>query len=147
MLLSAFAYAHFVNLADPDTKDKMAAEAAKASAILGVYDYKTEDFFGGSNAVLTNYARQEIAEILTLQPDRLLSISVPTVAVTQDGQRLRQWEKVAARSAAIADAFEKEGQDGEMIVLQMPDKLVSKADDKRKITLTFLAPDNGASDK
>jgi uncharacterized GH25 family protein len=146
MLLSAFAYAHFVNIADPETRAKLAEEAAKAPEILGAYDYEAGAFFEDSNAMLTEFARGEISEIVALQQNQLLTIYVPPVAESREGQRLRQWEKVAARSAAIADAFEKAGQDGEMILLKMPDKLVSKAKEKQDIRLVFLSPGSPVSE-
>tara|TARA_R110000772_G_scaffold31902_5_gene78405 strand:+ start:5717 stop:6160 length:444 start_codon:yes stop_codon:yes gene_type:complete len=147
MLLSAFAYAHFVNLADPETRKKLSDETVQAPVVLGRFEYKAADFFGGSNAMLTDFARKEIAEILTVQQKQLLIISVPATSEARDGQRLRQWEKVAARSAAIADAFQKAGQDSNKIVLKVPDKLVSKANGKQNIMLTFQPSGNAASDK
>lgn len=140
MLLSAFAYTHFVNIADAETQKKLAGAHAIPAPPLGLYEYRTADFFGGSNAMLTEYARQEIVEILTVQQNQMLTIYVPPAAENQSGQRLRQWEKIAARSAAIADAFEQAGQDGSMVALQMPDRLVSKADKKEGIRLTFMPP-------
>lgn len=137
MLLSAFAYAHFVNIADREKSTELPTEMAKPLAILGAYDYEIESFFGDSNALLTDFARDEIAKILSAQQEQLLTIYVPVVSGNDSGQRLRQWEKVAARSATIADAFEKAGQDGEMIVLKMPDKLVSQASEKNNIKLIF----------
>lgn len=147
MLLSAFAYAHFVNIADPEARKQLSGEADQASKVLGAFEYKAGEFFGDSSAVLTDFARAEISEILSGQEKQLLTIYVPAVSQTQDGQRLRQWEKVAARSAAIADAFQKAGQDGDMIVLKMPDKLVSAAAEKQNIILTFLPPETTSSDK
>lgn len=141
MLLSAFAYAHFVNLADAETREKPSAEAVVASPVLGSYNYKATDFFGLSNAMLTEFARSEIAEIAKVQRDQQLTISVPAVAEAENGERLRQWEKVAARSAAIADAFESAGQNGNLIVLDMPEKLVSAVKQSDEIKLTFAAPD------
>ncbi|MEP2101872.1 MAG: hypothetical protein ABJP02_10220 [Parasphingorhabdus sp.] len=146
MLLSAFAYAHFVNIADPETLKKFAEGIEQKPVVLGAYEYKTSDFFNDSNAMLTAFAREEIAEIRAVQQDQLLTIYVPAMAETEDDQRLRQWEKTAARSAAIADAFEKAGQDGKMIALKMPDKLVSPAKGSQKIKLTFLPLENGQSD-
>lgn len=147
MLLSAFAYAHFVNIAGPETGKQMSGKTQQASKALGVFEYKATEFFGDSSAVLTDFARSEISEILSRQEKQLLTIYVPAVSQTTDGQRLRQWEKVAARSAAIADAFQKAGQDGEMIVLKMPDKLVSAAAEKQNIILTFVPPETTSSDK
>ncbi|WP_108812576.1 hypothetical protein [Sphingorhabdus sp. Alg231-15] len=147
MLLSAFAYAHFVNLADPETRQKLAEKSLHVPEILGNYDYDTNAFFSDSSAVLTNFARQEIAEIMLVQESQLLTISVPVANESRDDLRLRQWEKVAARSAAIADAFEKAGQDGEMIILKMPDKLISQADRKKHISLTFLPSEKDQVDK
>lgn len=147
MLLSAFAYTHFVNIADTETQKKMAGEAAQAPVTLGSYGYQATDFFGDSNAMLTDYAKKEIAEILTVQQKQLLKISVAPAPEGQSGSRLRQWETVAARSAAIADAFEKAGQNGTMIVMQMPDKLVSKPDSKQKIMLRFFPPEKGIIDE
>ena len=138
MLLSAFAYTHFVNIADAETQKKLAGEQALAAATQGKYEYRIEDFFGVSNAMLTDFARNEIAEILTVQQKQKLIIYVPPVSEKANGQRLRQWERIAARSAAIADAFEQAGQDGSMIALQMPDRLVSKAVEKKDIRLTFM---------
>ncbi|MEP2988229.1 MAG: hypothetical protein ABJN65_08250 [Parasphingorhabdus sp.] len=138
MLLSAFAYTHFVNISDAETKKKLAGEQALAASTVGKYEYGIEDFFGGSNAMLTDFARKEIKEILTVQQKQKLIIYVPPVSGNSSGQRLRQWEKIAARSAAIADAFEKAGQDGYMIALKMPDRLVSKADENKDIRLTFM---------
>lgn len=139
MLLSAFAYTHFVNIADAETQKKLAGEQALAEAIQGKYEYGIKDFFGESNAMLTDFARKEIAEILTVQQKQKLIIHVPPVSEKTSRQRLRQWEKIAARSAAIADAFEQAGQDGSAIALQMPDRLVSKALEKEEIQLTFMA--------
>lgn len=147
MLLSAFAYAHFVNIADPETRKKLSGETEQVPVILGTFEYKAVEFFGESNAMLTDFARKEISEILTVQQKQLLTIYVPAVSETQNGQRLRQWERVAARSAAIADAFENAGQDGEMIVLKMPAKLVTKGKEKQNIMLTFLPPEIAPSNK
>lgn len=141
MLLSAFAYAHFVNLADAETPDKTSAEAVITSPVLGSYNYKTADFFSLSNAMLTEFARSEIVEISKAQRDQQLTISVPAAVEAENGERLRQWEKVAARSAAIADAFESAGQNGKLIILEMPDKLVSTVKQSDDIKLTFAAPD------
>ncbi|GAB5486476.1 MAG: hypothetical protein Pars2KO_00460 [Parasphingorhabdus sp.] len=138
MLLSAFAYTHFVNIADEETKKKLAGEHAVATATVGNYGYTVEDFFGASNAMLTEFARKEIKEILTVQQKQMLIIQVPAVSENKIGQRLRQWEKIAARSAAIADAFEQAGQDGKMIALKMPERLVSKTDKMEGIRLTFM---------
>ncbi len=147
MLLSAFAYAHFVNIADPETRTKMTEKVAEVTEILGAYDYDVDAFFDDSNAMLTKFARKEITEILTVQQKQLLTIYVPAVSEEQSGERLRQWEKVAARSAAIADAFERAGQDGKMIILKMPDKLVSKANEKQSIRLTFSPLETAPSNK
>ncbi len=147
MLLSAFAYAHFVNLADPETRQKLSEQSAQAPDIQGNYDYDTDAFFSDSSAVLTRFARQEIAEIVLAHESQLLTISVPVALESRDDLRLRQWEKVAARSAAIADAFENAGQDGEMIILNMPDKLISQADRKKQISLTFRSMEKGQADK
>lgn len=141
MLLSAFAYAHFVNLADAETREKPFADAVITSPVLGSYNYKAADFFGLSNAMLTEFARSEIVEISKAQRDQQLTISVPAVVEAENGERLRQWEKVAARSAAIADAFESAGQNGKLIILEMPDKLVSTVKQSDDIKLTFAAPD------
>ena len=141
MLLSAFAYTHFVNIADTETRCKMAAETVPPVVTLGSYDYTVSDFFGDSNAMLTDFARSEITEILTVQQQQLLVIHVAAAPEPQVGSRLRQWESVSARSAAIADAFEKAGQDGKMIVLKVPDKLVSKPGKKQTVNLTFLDPE------
>ncbi|GAA0466826.1 hypothetical protein GCM10009096_04410 [Parasphingorhabdus litoris] len=146
MLLSAFAYAHFVNIADPEARKKLAEAIEQKSAVLGTYEYEVTDFFSNSNAMLTTFAREEIAEILAVQQDQSLAIYVPAVTETADSQRLRQWEKTAARSAAIADAFEKAGQDGKMIALKMPDKLVSQTQEGQKIKLTFRPLKNDQSD-
>lgn len=137
MLLSAFAYAHFVNIADREKDRDLPKETVKSPVILGEYDYEIVAFFGKSNALLTNFAREEIAKISADQQEQLLTIYVPVVSGNDGGQRLRQWEKVAARSATIADAFEKAGQDGEMIVLKMPDKLISRTRAKNNIKFTF----------
>ncbi|MEW4466458.1 hypothetical protein AB1K62_01325 [Parasphingorhabdus sp. JC815] len=147
MLLSAFAYAHFVNLADPESDKKLSDETAQASAILAEFEYKVTDFFGDSSAVLTNHARREIAKIPNVRKNQTLTIYVPAITQKESGQRLRQWEKVAARSAAIADAFEKAGQDGERIVLKMPEKLLSKTTEKQNILLTFQSPENSGLGK
>ncbi len=141
MLLSAFAYTHFVNIADAETQRKMAKASASAAATLGSYNYTASDFFDDSNAMLTEFAKTEIAEILTVQQEQLLIIDVAAAPEVQNGSRLRQWETVSARSAAIADAFERAGQDGKMIVLKVPDKLVSKPSEKQTVKLTFLLPD------
>ncbi|MEP3227105.1 MAG: hypothetical protein ABJO01_14095 [Parasphingorhabdus sp.] len=139
MLLSAFAYAHFFNIADQKADDSVSQTIAKPSQILGHYEYKAEQFFGQSNALLTDFARDRIANIQSDHQGHLLSIMVPA-AVNQDGDfRLRQWEKVAARSAAIADAFEKAGQDGRKIKLHMPETLISNAKRKSHIHLVFTA--------
>jgi len=145
MLLSAFAYTHFVNIADAETQKKLAGVHAIPAPPLGLYEYRIVDFFGGSNAMLTEYARQEIAEILTVQQNQMLTIYVPPATENGNGQRLRQWEKIAARSAAIADAFEQAGQDGTMVALKMPDRLVSKADKNKGIRLTFMPATEPAS--
>ena len=142
MLLSAFAYAHFVNIADADSRGQMAAETAQPTTHLGSYEYKASEFFGDSNAMLTDFAKSEIAEILTVQQRQTLVINVAASPEAQGGTRLRQWEAVSARSAAIADAFEKAGQDGEMIVLDVPNRLISKTAKKQVVMLTFLAPDS-----
>ncbi len=147
MLLSAFAYAHFVNIADPETRKKLSGDTDQASKVLGAFEYRAAEFFGDSSAVLTDFARSEISQILSVQKKQLLTIYVPAVSETQDGQRLRQWEKVAARSAAIADAFQKAGQEGDMIVLKMPDKLVSTTAEKQNIVLTFLPPETVLPEK
>ncbi|MGB5723141.1 MAG: hypothetical protein WBM39_01895 [Parasphingorhabdus sp.] len=141
MLLSAFAYTHFVNIADSETKKKMAAENAQTAAVLGSYNYTAPDFFGDGNAMLTDFARTEIAEIMTVQQKQLLIIDVAAAPEVKNGSRLRQWETVSARSAAIADAFEKAGQNGKMIVLKVPEKLVSKPGEKQTVRLTFLPPE------
>lgn len=140
MLLSAFAYTHFVNIADAETQRKMASASAPPAATLGSYNYTASDFFGDSNAMLTDFAKTEIAEILTVQQQQMLIINVAAAPEERNGSRLRQWEAVSARSAAIADAFEKAGQDGKMIVLKVPDKLVSKPGEKQTVNLTFLSP-------
>jgi len=140
MLLSAFAYAHFMNIADPESSKKLPNEDAKAPVILAAFEYKVTDFFGDSSAMLTNYARNEIAKIPNVRKNQILTIYVPAIMQAQSGQRLRQWEKVAARSAAIADAFEKVGQDGERIVLKMPENLLSKTGEQQNIMLTFQPP-------
>jgi hypothetical protein len=137
MLLSAFAYTHFVNIADVETQKKMAAPSVPPAADLGFYSYSTSDFFDDSNAMLTDFARTEIAEILTVQQNELLIVEVAAAPEMANGSRLRQWEAVSARSAAIADAFEAAGQDGKMIVLNVPDKLVSKPHKKQTVNLTF----------
>lgn len=147
MLLSAFAYTHFVNIADAETRRELAGDHAKAVVPLGVYEYESTDLFGESNAMLTEFARKEIAEILTVQQKQLLTIYVPPVPENRDGQRLRQWERVAARSAAIADAFEDAGQDGKMIVLKMPENLISEAKKKQSIKLTFMPAKSKGSEK
>lgn len=141
MLLSAFAYTHFVNIADADTQRKMAKASAPPAATLGSYNYTATDFFDDSNAMLTDFARKEIAEILTVQQKQLLIIDVAAAPEEENGSRLRQWEAVSARTAAIADAFESAGQDGKMIVLKVPDKLVSKPSAKQTIKLTFMSAD------
>ena len=79
--------------------------------------------------------------MLVDQPQQLLIIEVAAASEIQDGARLRQWETVSARSAAIADAFEKAGQNGMEIVLKVPDKLMSKPADKQGVKLTFLSPE------
>lgn len=147
MLLSVFAYAHFVHIADPGARKKLSAETAPASAVLAAFEYKVTDFFDDNSAMLTNYAHAEIAKIPNARKQQLLTISVPPVAQIPGGQRLLQWEKVAARSAAIANAFEKAGQDGEMIVLKMPEKLHSRTNRKQNIMLTFLPPEGENPDK
>ncbi len=139
MLLSAFAYTHFVNIADTETQRKLAAASASSDLVLGSYDYAEADFFGDSNAMLTDFAKTEIANILVDQPKQLLMIEVAAAPEIQNGSRLRQWETVSARSAAIADAFEKAGQNGMEIVLKVPDKLVSKPAEKQGVKLTFLS--------
>ena len=141
MLLSAFAYTHFVNIADSETRKKMAGESTPTAPVLGSYNYTAPDFFGDSNAMLTDFAKREIAEMLAAQQHQLLVIDVAAVPEGQNGSRLRQWETVAARSAAIADAFEKAGQNGKKIVLNVPDKLVSKPSKNQTVKLTFLSPE------
>jgi hypothetical protein len=138
MLLSAFAYTHFVNIADTETQKKMAKAGVSVTEVLGSYDYTAPDFFGDSNAMLTDFAKKEIAEILMAQPKQMLIIEVAAASEGQDGSRLRQWETVSARSAAIADAFETAGQNGRMISLKVPDKLISKPGQKQTVKLTFL---------
>ena len=140
MLLSVFAYAHFVNLADPEVRKKLAAETVKVPTVLGNYEYKVTDFFDDSSAMLSQYAHAEIVKIPNVGKKQALTIYVPPVAQIPGGHRLLQWETVAARSAAIANAFERAGQDGEMIVMKMPDKLHSKASAKQNIVLTFMPP-------
>lgn len=147
MLLSAFAYTHFVNIADEETQKKLAGEHALAAATLGKYEYTVKDFFGESNAMLSQFAKKEIKEILTVQQKQMLIIHVPAVSENVNGQRLRQWEKIAARSAAIADAFEQAGQDGSMVALKMPDRLVSTASKKEGIRLTFMKAETADSKK
>lgn len=147
MLLSVFAYAHFVNIAGPDARKKLAEQSAPAPRIHAAFEYKVTDFFEDNSAMLTDYARAEIARIPNIREKQLLTIYVPVVAQMPGGQRLRQWEKVAARSAAIADAFERAGQDGEMISLKIPEKLVSKAGGKPNIMLTFLPPKSDVTDE
>lgn len=137
MLLSAFAYTHFVNIADAETKNKLASERALKASTLGKYSYSISDFFGESNAMLTDHAKREIKEILTVQQNQKLIIYVPPISDNSNGQRLGQWEKTAARSAAIAHAFEQAGQDGSLIAMDMPDRLVSKTSDENNIRLTF----------
>jgi len=141
MLLSAFAYTHFVNIADGETQEKMAEAGIRAPATLGSYSFTASDFFGDSNAMLTDFAKAEITEILTVQQKQLLVIDVAAAPEIQNGSRLRQWEIVSARTAAIADAFESAGQNGEMIVLKVPQKLISKPRKKQTINLTFLPPE------
>src|SRR5690606_40322657 len=65
------------------------------------------DFFNDNSAMLTEHAREEIAGIPNIREKQLLTIYVPAVDQIPGGQRLRQWEKVAARSAAIADRSEE----------------------------------------
>ena len=138
MLLSAFAYTHFVNIADAETQKKMAEVGVRSPETLGSYSYTAADFFGDSNAMLTDFAKAEIAEILTVQQKQLLVIDVAAAPEVQNGSRLRQWETVSARTAAIADAFETAGQNGKMIVLKVPHKLISKPRKKQTVKLTFL---------
>lgn len=147
MLLSAFAYTHFMNIADPEAGKQLSSEMEQPPVILGAFKYKAADFFGDSNAMLTDFARDEITQIQAIHHKQMLTIYVPPVSEKQDEQRLRQWERVAARSAAIADAFERAGQDGKMITLKMPDKLVSKAQKEQDIILTFLPPETVAPAK
>ncbi|QTD55443.1 hypothetical protein [Parasphingorhabdus cellanae] len=142
MLLSAFAYAHFVNLADPETRETLSQTAVIPSSALSTYNYASDRFFGASNAMLTDEARQEIAKIMSIEQNKELTISVPALPETAGGARLRQWEMVAARSAAIADAFEVAGQAGDMIVLKMPEKLVSGFEQSKEITLSFQKREN-----
>ena len=137
MLLSAFAYTHFVSIAGSETQKKMARGIASPARILGSYTYEMSDFFGDSNAMLTGFARTEISQILTVQKKQTLIISVAAAPEGEDGSRLRQWEIISARSAAIADAFEKAVQDGKKIILKVPDKLVSKPSKKQMIVLSF----------
>ena len=141
MLLSSFAYTHFVNNADAETQKIMIETSVLTPANLGSYNYTAAEFFGDSNAMLTDFAKTKIAEILALQQKQLLIIEVAAAPEIQNGSRLRQWETVSARSAAIADAFEKAGQNGKMIVLKVPDKLVSKPGMKQTVKLTFLPPE------
>ncbi len=137
MLLSAFAYMHFVSMADSQTQKKLAGNSEASVPNLGAYKYKMSDFFADSNAMLTDFAREEIAEILTVQQRQTLVISVAAAPEGENGSRLRQWEIISARSAAIADAFEKAGQDGNKIILDVPDKMVSRPGKKQLISLTF----------
>ncbi len=141
MLLSAFAYTHFVNIADAETQRKMTQASAPSATTLGSYSYLASDLFDDSNAMLTDFAKTEIAEILTVQQEQLLIIDVAAATEVQNGSRLRQWETVSARAAAIADAFETAGQDGKMIVLKVPEKLVSEPSAKQTVKLTFLPPE------
>lgn len=141
MLLSAFAYTHFVNIADAETQRKMAEASAPSAKTLGSYSYTAADFFDDSNAMLTDFAKTEIAEIMTVQQKQLLIIDVAAAPEAQSGSRLRQWETVSARTAAIADAFQTAGQNGKMIVLKVPDKLVSKPAKKQTVNLTFMPPE------
>jgi len=97
--------------------------------------------------MLSDFARKEIAEILTVQQEQLLTIYVPPIVEKRGEQRLRQWEKVAARSAAIADAFERAGQDGKMIILKMPDKLISETGQQQAISFTFLPAEELETEK
>lgn len=142
MLLSAFAYTHFVSIADSETQTKMAPTVKPAITNLGSYTYRMTDFFGDSNAMLTDFARTEISEILTVQQEQMLVISVAAGPEGDNGSRLRQWEIVSARSAAIADAFEKAGQDGKMIKLKVPEKMVSNPSNKPVVLLTFRQAGN-----
>lgn len=138
MLLSAFAYTHFVNIADAETQRKMAIANAPPIETLGSYSFTAADFFDGSNAMLTDFAKTEIAEIARAQQEQLLIIDVAAAPEVENGSRLRQWETVSARTAAIADAFQSAGQNGKMIVLKVPDKLVSKPAKKQAVNLTFM---------
>lgn len=147
MLLSVFAYAHFVNIADPEARKKLVEETAKSPTILGAYEYKITDFFDDSSAMLSDYAHAEIAKIPNVHKAQVLIIYVPPVSRMSEGKRLRQWETVAARSAAIADAFERAGQDGDRIILKMPDRLLSGTHKKRNIMMTFMPAESVHSDK
>lgn len=140
MLLSAFAYTHFVNIADAETRRSLDEANVQSAVTMGSYNYTMSEFFGDNNAMLTDFAKVKIAEILTVQQKQLLIIDVAAEAEEQKGSRLRQWEEVSARTAAIADAFETAGQNGKMIVLKVPDKLVSKPREKQTVRLTFLSP-------
>lgn len=142
MLLSAFAYAHFANLANHGTPEKMTVVHDKPPEILGSYRYPVSEFFDDSNAMLTDFAKSEIAEILTVQQRQLLIVEVVAAPEGRNGSRLRQWESVSARTAAVADAFETAGQDGKMIVLKVPEKLVSRPREQQTVNLTFLPPGN-----
>lgn len=139
MLLSAFAYTHFMTIADADTSAKTALEKPANSKI---YDYDMVRFFADSNAMLTPFARAEISRISEEQSNRKLTISVAPVRDDDDGDRLWQWEKVAARTAAIADAFQKAGQDSAMITLKTPEKFVTETDEKGVISLIFAPADS-----
>tara|TARA_R110000824_G_scaffold3323_9_gene15755 strand:- start:400 stop:861 length:462 start_codon:yes stop_codon:yes gene_type:complete len=137
MLLSAFAYMHFVSIADSRSQKKMAGAIKSPGPDLGTYTYKTSDFFEDGNAMLTDFARAEISQILTVQQKQTLLVSVAAAPEGEIGSRLRQWEMISARSAAIADAFEKAGQDGKMIVLKVPGRMVSIPGKEQKISLVF----------
>ena len=140
MLLSAFAYSHFLGLADAEKKAEMAA-AEEAERITGRYEYNAAAIFGGHNVMLTEFARQEFAEKQTAHRGELLVITVPPQSGDSTEHRLRQWEKVAARSAAIADAFAAAGKDGRMIEVEMPVRMLSDTEENENISLVFLSPE------
>ena len=138
MLLSAFAYSHFIGLAE-EAIDGPTAENAKAKLNMGHYEYDPAAFFGSSNVMLTDFARAEILEKLAQHAGNKLIISVPPEPADGNNNRLRQWEKVAARSAAIADAFVAGGMNGQMIEIEMPNRLSSESHDQDEISLVFRA--------
>ena len=117
------------------------AAAAEAGRTTGVYEYDAAALFGLSNVMLTEFAQREIQDKQAAHQGDLLRISVPPQSGDNAENRLRQWEKVAARSAVIADSFVAAGKDGRMIEAEMPERMLSNAETDGNISLVFLSPE------